>query len=226
VLVNPALLAAAPAALAAAATALAAGPLLRRLPEPDPSQPDAATKIRYAVLADHRFAIGCGLLSLGLGWTSWALLPPVQQPPWIVLATLGVLLAAIDLRTTWLPLRLIRPGWLLMLLAVALSAALLGDVWVLVRGLAGAVAAGALFAAVWAVSRGGFGFGDVRYALLIGAAPATVGWTEWIWALLLGSVAGAVVGLVRLMGGRRQGFPYAPTMLLGCYLALAWSVVV
>jgi leader peptidase (prepilin peptidase)/N-methyltransferase len=216
----------APAALCAVATTVAAGPLLRRLPEPDPGQPDAATKIPYATLADRRFAIGCGLLSLGLGWTSWALLPAALQPPWIVLATLGVLLAAIDLRTTWLPLRLVRPGWLLMLLTVALSAVVLRDGWVLVRGLAGALAAGALFALVWAVSRGGFGFGDVRFALFIGAAPATVSPTVWIWSLLLGSLAGAVVGLIRLIGGRRSGFPYAPTMLLGCYLALAWSVAV
>ncbi|WP_344804112.1 A24 family peptidase [Microlunatus ginsengisoli] len=210
-----------PAAATAVLTGLAAGPILRRMPEPPAGEPDVDRKLPYAALADGRFALGCALVALALGWTSWALLPPRAQPPWVVLASVGTILALVDLRTTWLPLRLTRIGWLAMLLAVLLVAGLAADPAIAARGLVGGFAAGALYAIVWAVSRGGFGFGDVRFALLIGAAAGTVSWPLLIWALFLGSVLGGVIGLVLLARGRRQGFPYAPAMLLGCYLALA-----
>lgn len=215
-----------PAALAALATFLAVGPVLSRLPEPEHGEPDADRKIPYAHLGDRRFALGCGLVSLALGWSSWLVLPPRLQAPWVVLATVGVVLALIDLRTTWLPRRLTRSGWLVMLLAVVLTAGLAGDSWVLVRGIAGGVAAGALYAIVWAVSRGGFGFGDVRFAVLVGAPAGTVSATLWVWALLLGTLVGGLIAVVLLLRRRRGAFPYAPAMLLGCYLALAWSTLV
>ena len=46
-----------------------------------------------------------------------------------------------------------------------------------------------------------------------------------IWALLLGSLAGAGHGLLRLALRRTGPFPYAPSMLLGAYLAVgaAWA---
>jgi leader peptidase (prepilin peptidase)/N-methyltransferase len=230
-----------PATITAVITGLVVNPILHRLPEParsdgPPSAGPRSTgakyedsghvdKIPYAQLADRRVAGGCALISLALGFMSWTLLPPLTQAPWTVLATLGVVLAIIDLRTTWLPKRLTHLGWLLMAAAVALTAILTGDQWVGVRGLLGALAAGAVYGLVWAVSRGGFGFGDVRYAPLIGAAAGTESWAVWGWALLLGTLVGGVVGIVRLIRGRQGSFPYAPAILLGCYLALAVSAV-
>jgi leader peptidase (prepilin peptidase)/N-methyltransferase len=95
---------------------------------------------------------------------------------WVVLATLGVLLAAIDARTSWLPLRLTQIAWLAMAIAALMSALLGGSVWVAARALAGAAIAGALYVLVWLISRGGFGFGDVRFAPLLGAAAAAGSW--------------------------------------------------
>jgi len=161
------------------------------------------------------------LTALAFGVTSWTLLAPAAQPPWVVLASVGTLLALIDLRTTWLPLRLTRLGWLLMALALGLAAVLSNDLQPLVGGCLGAAAAAALYWLVWAISRGGFGYGDVRFAPLVGAAAGSVSWSTWAWALLLGTVAGGMVGIARLVRRQRRAFPYAPSMLLGCYLALA-----
>ena len=83
----------------------------------------------------------------------------------------------------------------------------------------GAAVAGLLLFLVWFISRGGIGFGDVRFAPLVGAATASQSWSVLIWALLLGSLAGAAHGLARLALRRAGPFPYAPTMLLGAYLA-------
>jgi leader peptidase (prepilin peptidase)/N-methyltransferase len=43
------------------------------------------------------------------------------------------------------------------------------------------------------------------------------------WALVLGSLVGAVVGLMRLGLGRRGAFAYAPSILAGGYLAVVLS---
>jgi leader peptidase (prepilin peptidase)/N-methyltransferase len=138
---------------------------------------------------------------------------------WCVLSILGVLLAAIDARTSWLPLQLTRFAWLAMAVAALLTAPLGGGVWVPVRAAAGATIAGGLYLLVWLISRGGFGFGDVRFALLLGAAAAADSWALLWWTLLLGTVVGGLVGVLRLARGRREAFPYAPSMLLGAYAA-------
>jgi leader peptidase (prepilin peptidase)/N-methyltransferase len=138
---------------------------------------------------------------------------------WLVLAILGVLLAAIDARTSWLPLQLTRTAWLAMAVAAVLAASFGGGVWVPVRAIVGAAIAGGLYLLVWLLSRGGFGFGDVRFAPLLGAAAAADSWTLLWWTLLLGTVAGGLMALLRLAQGRRDAFPYAPSMLTGAYAA-------
>jgi leader peptidase (prepilin peptidase)/N-methyltransferase len=220
--------------ISGAVSALLVRPVLRRLPEPAPPEPappepappepappepaDSAGKHLYRNLGSARFVICCGVLAGLAAAISWRSLPHYVQPMWSVLAILGVLLAAIDARTSWLPLRLTRIAWLAMAIAGLLSA-LLGGVLVAGRAAAGAAIAGALYLFVWLISRGGFGFGDVRFAPLLGAAAAADSWTLLWGTLLLGTVVGGFVGLLRLARGRREAFAYAPSMLTGAYAA-------
>ena len=88
----------------------------------------------------------------------------------------------------------------------------------------GAVAAAALgggaFLVMAIVSRGGIGLGDVKLAVLIGAALGLPGAYQ---ALLFGILAGGLGILILFLAGvvsRRQGVPYAP------FLALAAVAVV
>ena len=200
--------------------------VLRRLPEPrpDPGAGDAGDpddpKISYATLATRRFAAIVGALSAAAVAVPALALPRAVLPGWLVLATLGLLLAAIDARTTWLPLPLTRVAWAAMAAATTVGAAL-GGWGQLVRGLGGFLIAGTVFGAIWLVTRGGIGFGDVRFAPLVGAATAATSWTLLAWALVLGSLTGALVGLVRLALRRRGSFAYAPSILAGAYLAAA-----
>ena len=209
------LAAAAIAVMIGVVSALLVRPLLRRLPEPT----DSGGKTRYRDLGSNRFLIGCGVLAGLAAAVSWLSVPDYAQPLWLVLALLGVLLAAIDARTSWLPLRLTRIAWLAMAGAALLSSLLIGDVWVAGRVAAGAAIAGALYLIVWLISRAGFGFGDVRFAPLLGAAAAADSWTLLWLTLLLGTVVGGFIGLLRLAQGRREAFPYAPSMLIGAYAA-------
>ena len=112
-----------------------------------------------------------------------------------------------------------------MAVAAVLAASLGGGVWVAVRALAGAAIAGGLYLLVWLLSHGGFGFGDVRFAPLLGAAAAADSWTLLWWTLLLGTVAGGLIGLLRLAQGWRGAFPYAPSMLIGAYAACLVTVL-
>jgi leader peptidase (prepilin peptidase)/N-methyltransferase len=210
--------------------------VLRRLPEPDPGADPvdhgvepvvtdpAGAKVPYADLATRPFASVVGALTAAaVAVAAWALPVPLL-PAWLVLGTLGLLLAAIDARTTWLPLSLTRVAWLAMAGAVTIGG-LLGGWPQAVRGVVGFGLAGVLFGAIWLLTRGGFGFGDVRYAPLVGAAAASASWTLLAWALVLGSLVGAVVGLVRLAAGRRGGFAYAPSILAGGYLAVTLAAL-
>ena len=203
------------AVLIGISSALLVRPLLGRLPKPIPGD----GKPYYRDLGSTRFLLVCGALAGITAAISWLSLPRYAQPMWCVLSMVGVLLAAIDARTSWLPLQLTRIAWLAMAVAAVLAGSLGGGVWVLVRAAAGAVIAGGLYLLVWLLSRGGFGFGDVRFAPLLGAAAAADSWPLLWWTLLLGTVAGGLVGVLRLAQGRREAFPYAPSMLIGAYAA-------
>lgn len=198
--------------------AVGTAPLLRRLPEPDPDVPDAGTKIRYDLLATPRFVAAVTALAMAAALLGWATVPLGVQPLWAVLASFGVLLTAIDAVTTWLPKRLTYLAWLAMGLALVFTAAL-GAAPEAVRGALGAVVAGGIYLMIWRLSREGFGFGDVRFAPLLGAAAAAESWTLLATGLTCGTVVGAAHGLLRLVRRRPAEFPYAPSMLIGVYLA-------
>lgn len=199
----------------AIAAALLTRAVLVRLPEPA----DGDGKPLYRDLGSTSFALSCGVLAGAAAALSWLTLPRYVQPLWVVLAILGVLLAAIDARTSWLPLRLTQAAWLAMAVASLLAAFLGDDLGITLRAGAGAAIAGALYLLVWLMSRGGFGFGDVRFAPLLGAAATADSWALLWLTLLLGTVAGGLMGLLRLARGRHGSFPYAPSMLIGSYAA-------
>ena len=190
-------------------------PLLRMLPEP--AEPDG--KRAYRDLASPHFVLACSLCAAVAAAVSWATLPPALQPAWTVLAVGGVLLAGVDAVTTWLPLTLTRMTWVAMAVATLIGASLAASWSMLARAAVGAAVAGTVYLLIWLLSRGGLGFGDVRYAPLLGASAAAQSWELLVWALVAGSLLGALAGLARLAVRRPGAFPYAPTMLGGTYLA-------
>lgn len=207
--------------------------VLRRLPEPPAPQPGDGdstesgsgalvaepAKIPYAALARPGFVAACALAAAGAATIGVFWMPPNRIALWLVLAVFGVALAGIDWATTWLPMRLSYAGWIAMAAATVGTAFAFGDAWMLLRTVAGAAVAGVGYLAIWVLSRGGFGFGDVRFAPLLGAAAGSVSWTLLLWALLCGALLGGVFGAIRIIAGRRGGFAYAPAMLAGTYLA-------
>lgn len=194
---------------------------LPRLTEPDLDPAEA--KVTYASLATPRAAVLVGAFSAASSWTAVTNVPIATLPVWLVLSTLGLGLAAIDGWTTWIPARLTRIVWLVMAGAVA-STRLLGLDWTdLVRTVVGAAAAGGLYLLLWIITRGGFGFGDVRYVPLVAAPAASVSIDTLIAAMLLGMVLALAHALVRLAGRRGGMQPWAPSLALGAFLGAAMA---
>lgn len=102
------------AAVIGVATAAATRPILRWLTRTRHLNDEPP----YAALGTRAFVAGCGGAAGTAAGVSGLLLPLALQPAWWVLATAGVVLAAVDARTTWLPWRLTRLAWGLMLFAL------------------------------------------------------------------------------------------------------------
>lgn len=139
---------------------------------------------------------------------------------WLLLAPVGVLLAAVDLRVKRLPDPLTLP-----LAAVALTllgvAALLpehaGD-WT--TALLGALALSAGYLVLHLINPGGMGFGDVKLALGAGAVLGWYGWATVMLGTFAAFLSGALYGgalLLARRAGRRTAIPFGPFLIAGVY---------
>ena len=193
---------------------VATHPLLVRLPEP--AEPGGKTP--YRELPTSRFVATCTTLAAGCACLAALTVPAATWPLWWVLAAPGLVLVAVDARTTWLPLGLTHVVWAASL-GAAVLATFLGGSGLLARAAVGAIAVALLYLTLWWFSHGELGFGDVRLAPVLGATSAAVGWSTLLTTVLLGNLVGAAVGVVRTSRGRPGSFAYAPSMLAGAFLA-------
>jgi leader peptidase (prepilin peptidase) / N-methyltransferase len=127
-----------------------------------------------------------------------------------------VAVSAIDAEHRIIPNRIVLPAAVVVL--VANTALTLSPQWAI-----GAVgASGFLFAAALAYPAG-MGMGDVKLALLMGAA---LGKTVSV-ALMLGMLAAMVPGVYLLArhgsAARKMGVPFGPFLALGSIIALFWG---
>lgn len=213
---QPALAVALVAALSVA-LAVATRPVLQRLPEPD----DAEDKLPYQALATPGFAAGVGVASLAAGLLVLAAAPPAHWLAWTALSHVGVLSAAIDLQTTYLPRVLSHLSWALAAAGTVVASLTAADPGVAGRAALGSLALGGFFLASWRLTRGGIGFGDVRLMLAVGAVAGVSGWWLVLASALAGTVIGAVWGVVSQVVTREREFAYGPALLAGPFVALA-----
>lgn len=211
------------AVVLALAVLLLTAPVLRRLPEPPPDQADG--KPTYASLATRRFTVVAAAAAFVAGLCAFSLTPAPHWVAWVALAGVNVVACAIDARTTWLPALLSRAGWVVAA-AGAVVVAVVDRSWTpLVAAAVGALVAGGFFHLFWLVT-GGIGYGDVRLAATIGAVTALGSVALVGWSLLLGTVVGAVAGVVHRVVGGDGAFPYGPSLLAGPFLALVLGALV
>ena len=144
---------------------------------------------------------------------------------WFVAVT--VTLTLTDLDTKLIPNRILFPGT-----AVGLALLMAGAVienGPIVRPLAGGVIYFVLLLVLALIARGGFGFGDVKLAFLLGLFTAYQSWDTLIVAMfaafLLGGLVSAVLVVFRIRS-RKDSIPFGPYLVVGAYLAIVWAATI
>jgi len=165
---------------------------------------------RYPLVeAVNGVAYGVIAARYGLGWETAAVAAFVSA---LLVVTL------IDLDYQIIPDRISLPGIPLAWLA----AVGLGNLtWV--DATLGAVLPAGLFLAVFVLSRGGMGLGDVKLVAMIGAF---LGWQLALLTILTAAVVGSLVGVAMMLfqgKGRKTAVPFGPFLSLGAVVSLAWG---
>jgi leader peptidase (prepilin peptidase) / N-methyltransferase len=180
-------------------------PLLHRLPTPHGRPEHEQLALHPLVLAASAALVLADLVRFGVG---------ARGVAGIVLLPALAVLSAIDIRHRLLPNRIVLPATGLVLLSQVAFAADHG----VEAAVASVVAAVALFV-LHVTYPQGLGMGDVKLALLLGAALGK----GVMFALLVGSLAGAAAGLVVLArhgaAGRKMALPFGPFLAFGAAVA-------
>jgi len=150
----------------------------------------------------------------------WAL------PAVLFFTAASVALSFIDLDTRRLPDPIVFTT--LGAVAVGLTAAALADHTprkLVAVAIGAALASGFLFV-LHVAKPGGMGFGDVKYAVAIGAVLGWFGLWHVAVGLLAGFLIGSVIGLVQAaVTGRLRGatMPFGPSLAMGALFAVLWG---
>lgn len=141
---------------------------------------------------------------------------------WFVAVT--VTLTLTDLDTKLIPNRILFPGTIVGLVLL-MGGAIVED-GPIVRPLAGGVIYFVLLLVLALIARGGFGFGDVKLAFLLGLFTAYQSWETLIVAVfaafLLGGLVSAILVVFRIRS-RKDSIPFGPYLVAGAYLAIVWA---
>ncbi|MEV6374226.1 A24 family peptidase [Micromonospora musae] len=143
-------------------------------------------------------------------------------PVLLVIAAVGLVLAAVDLDCLRLPDSLVATAAASGALGLGAVAAAGGEAGRLSTALAGAAIslAGYVLLALLPGSR--LGFGDVKLAAALGLPLGWLGWPALAWGLALPHVLGGLWALAQLLAGRIRrdtGWPFGPAILAGAWLA-------
>lgn len=140
-----------------------------------------------------------------------------------LVAPLLVALAAVDLDVHRLPDRLTLPAYPAVAGALA-TACLAGAPWeAWRRGLLGSLALLAVFGILHLVSRGRFGFGDVKLAGTLGLLLAWLSWGRLVggaYAMFLVGGLTAVILIMRRRADRDTPIAFGPAMVTGTLLGI------
>jgi leader peptidase (prepilin peptidase) / N-methyltransferase len=148
------------------------------------------------------------------GWS-----PPIA--PYSYLAVAGAVVCATDLATRRVPNRVVLPAYPITAALLAVASAPSGLWWPLARAGISAALLGGFYLALGLAFPAGMGFGDVKWAGVLGAY---LGWLDWS-AVVTGTlvaflVATVAVVAIRLVGRRGPTLPMAPFMTFGALVTV------
>ncbi len=171
---------------------------------------------RYPIIEAATAAVFASTAAI-LGWV-WVL------PAFLWFAAVAISLVVTDLDHKRIPNRILYPGTIVATLLLGGGAALDGDLGGFGRSLVGGAGYFFLLLLIALVARGGFGFGDVKLAFLLGEFCAFRSWEAVFVAVLGAFLIGGLVSLVLLVlrrVGRKDALPFGPSMVAGAFVAIA-----
>jgi leader peptidase (prepilin peptidase) / N-methyltransferase len=138
----------------------------------------------------------------------------------------SVALAFIDLDTHRLPNPIVFTTQAAVGIGLVGAALADGTPGKLVGVAAGAALASGFLFVLHVAKPGGMGFGDVKYAVALGAALGWFGIGHVLVGLFLGFLIGSVIGVVQAVrAGRLRGakMPFGPSLAAGAIVTIAWG---
>lgn len=130
----------------------------------------------------------------------------------------SVWLTAVDLDVQRIPYKITLPTTLAVLVGVGLVALTRQDPTLVLTSVAGGALAYGTYWLLHKISKTGIGYGDVRYASLVGLNTGTLSLNHAWWALLTAALTAALwAGITR---PQQRVIPYGPWLALGALVSL------
>lgn len=158
------------------------------------------------------------VLIIGVAWV---------LPAYLWFAAVTMVLILTDLDHKRIPNRILYPGTVVGLVLLAGGALLDGGAGDLGRGAMGGVFYFSALFVLALIARGGFGFGDVKLAFMLGLFLAFRGWEHLLVGIFLAFFIGGVIALALLLTrkkGRKDAVPFGPSLVLGAWTGIAYGL--
>ena len=158
------------------------------------------------------------VLIIGVAWV---------LPAYLWFAAVTIVLILTDLDHKRIPNRILYPGTVVGLVLLAGGALLDGGADDLGRGAMGGVFYFSGLFVLALIARGGFGFGDVKLAFMLGLFLAFRGWEHLLVGIFLAFFIGGLIAIALLLTrkkGRKDAVPFGPSLVLGAWIAIAYGL--
>jgi leader peptidase (prepilin peptidase)/N-methyltransferase len=180
----------------------------------------SAISVRYPIVE-----LGTGLF---FGIVVWKFLPNalLLMLAFLFLAALSVVLGLIDLDTHTLPDRIVLPSYVVGVILLGATAVASGNYSALLRAITGMVVLWVIYLIIALVSSGGIGYGDVKFAGVLGLFLGYLSWGALITGAFAAFALGGIFGLALVASrkaDRKSGIPFGPWMLIGAWVGVLFS---
>lgn len=145
---------------------------------------------------------------------------------YLYLAAISVALAFIDIEHHKLPNVIVLPSYGVGIVLLGTAALLTGDIGQLARTGIGMAAMAVAYFALAMIKPGAMGFGDVKFAGVLGLFLGFTGWGALIVGSLSAFFVGGIFGLVLIVlrkSTRKSGIPFGPWMALGAWIGILFG---
>lgn len=181
---------------------------------------EGAISVRYLIVEI------CTALFFGL--VTWKFEPPKGEAislliAFLYLAAITIALALIDLETHTLPNAIILPSYAVGAVLLSMNGFLSGDYRSIFRAIVGAAVMWLLYLAMALMYPDGMGFGDVKFAGVLGLFLGYLGWDVLVIGAFGAFVLGGLFSLSLILlrkSSLKSGIPFGPWMVAGAWLGV------